>query len=72
MQTGRDFCRTLTLYLPIQIPKLIVQNYLNNINEIYKHFKLMADTEIEPNPEVEAMQTYFDRLDKVKQMNKEI
>ena len=31
MQTGRDFCRTLILYLPIQIPKHILTNFQTNI-----------------------------------------
>ena len=40
MQTGRDFCRTLTLYLPIQIPKSIVCTFLKNIQDLYNHYKI--------------------------------
>lgn len=36
-QTGRDFCRTLLIYLPKQIPKTIITQLMQNINDLYHH-----------------------------------
>jgi len=35
MQTGRDFCRSLILYLPIAIPRPLTTNFMTNINDLY-------------------------------------
>jgi len=72
MQTGRDFCRTLILYLPIQIPKQLTTNFMTNVSDLYNHYKIMSDSKIKQDPEVENMCHYFERLDKVRQNNKEI
>lgn len=72
MQTGRDFCRTLTLYLPIQIPKSIVSTFLKNIQDLYNHYKILSDGKVKPDQEVENMQYYFERLEKVKLAGKEV
>jgi hypothetical protein len=72
MQTGRDFCRTLMIYLPIQIPKTIISQFMQNINDLYHHYKIISDSKLKQDPEVEAMSYYFDRVEKVKQSNKEI
>jgi len=67
MQTGRDFCRTLMIYLPIQVPKNIITNFQININDLYNHYKIISDSKMKPDPEVENMIYYFERLEKVRQ-----
>jgi len=46
MQTGRDFCRTLMIYLPIQIPKTIVSQFMQNISDLYHHYKIISDNKL--------------------------
>jgi hypothetical protein len=46
MQTGRDFCRTLMIYLPIQIPKTIVSQFMQNISDLYHHYKIISGNKL--------------------------
>ena len=72
MQTGRDFCRTLILYLPIQVPRNIISNFQQNIVDLFNHYKIISDSKIKPDVDVENMSYYFERLDKVRTQNKDI
>lgn len=72
MQTGRDFCRTLMLYLPIQIPRSIVTKFMQNISDLHNHYKLMSESKLKPDPEVETMALYFERVEAVQKAGKEI
>lgn len=73
MQTGRDFCRTLIMYLPIQVPKEITQSYMRNIQELYNHYKLMKETGYDEEAQhIEGMSQYYERLEKLKNNNKEV
>lgn len=72
MQTGRDFCRTLMLYLPIQVPKNIVSNFMTNINDLFMHYKVISDSNGGDNVDVENMEIYFERIKKVQANGKEI
>jgi len=66
MQTGRDFCRTLILYLPIQVPRNIITCFQQNIVDLFNHYKIISDSKIKPDIDVENMSYYFERLDKVR------
>jgi hypothetical protein len=72
MQTGRDVCRSLIIYLPIQVPQPIVCNFMKIIQDQYNHYKLHSDSAPQPDQEVEVMSHYFERLDKVRQASKEV
>ena len=72
MQTGRDFCRTLMFYLPVQVPKNITQTFMQNINDLYNQYKILAESTGKPDMDVENMEFYFERLNKVKADGKEI
>ena len=65
MQTGRDFCRTLMLYLPIQVPRNILSNFMTNINDLFMHYKVISDSNGGNNVDVENMEIYFERIKKV-------
>ena len=65
MQTGRDFCRTLILYLPIAVPKALTLNFMTIINDLFQHYKVISNGKMKPDPEVQSMSLYFDRLEKV-------
>ena len=72
MQTGRDFCRTLILYLPIPIPRQLTSNFMGNISDLFNHYKMISESKIKHDPEVENMSLYFERLEKVRANSKEI
>lgn len=72
MQTGRDFCRTLMLYLPIQVPKSITAQFMQNISDLYNQYKIISESTGKPNIDVDNMEVYFDRLNKVKAEGKEV
>lgn len=72
MQTGRDFCRTLILYLPIPVPRQLTSKFQTNINDLYNHYKIIRESKIIQDQEADNMVHYFERLDKVRAANKEI
>ena len=39
---------------------------------MYNHYKIISDSKIKPDPEVENMMYYFERLEKVRMAGKEL
>ena len=60
------------LYLPIQVPKNIVSNFMTNINDLFMHYKVISDSNGGDNVDVENMEIYFERIKKVQANGKEI
>lgn len=60
------------LYLPIQVPKSITTQFMQNISDLYNQYKIICESTGKPNIDVENMEVYFDRLNKVKAEGKEV
>lgn len=45
---------------------------MKNIEDQYHHYKILSDGAMRPDPEVEVMVHYFDRINKVREAGKEI
>jgi hypothetical protein len=45
---------------------------MQNIQELYNHYKIISDNKIKPDPEVENMCHYFERMEKVKTSGKDV
>ena len=39
---------------------------MQNISDLYNHYKIISDGKMKPDPEVENMIYYFERLEKVR------
>lgn len=74
MQTGRDFCRTLTIYSNIQAPPTILNNILNDITQLYSHYKEMNDIKdtFNKDQEVEVMKNFFEKIQQLNTQNTDL